>query len=77
MLELILIVVFFALLIGIFRRLQKPRYQRQYQFVDRWSTPSEIADASAANRIHDGLPPTPPTADEQHRAFHEYRRTLR
>lgn len=55
--ELILIVVFFALLFGIFHRLGKPRIK----FVDRWSTPSEIADARATNRMRDGFTPTPPT----------------
>jgi hypothetical protein len=61
MLELLLVVLFFALLIGIFRRVKKPT---RYRFVDRWSTPEKIAEATAANRIRDGLTPYPPTAQD-------------
>jgi hypothetical protein len=59
MAHLIMIIVLFALLFGIFHRLRKP----PVRFVNRWSTPSEIADARAANRMRDGLPPTTPCHD--------------
>jgi hypothetical protein len=54
---------------GVFHRLRKP----PVRFVNRWSTPSEIADACAANRMREGFTPTPPPSD----AFLNGRGTLR